>query len=165
MSDCWRPACWNFVLPDMRRLRVLSHSEQSTLARAAVLLPLVCSSLHLVGYRRTYQWLEALPCSNRVRGQADEVEKVTHIGNMLALAARRHPLVRPTCLPRSLVLRHLLRREGYPATLHFGARKVDGRLLGHAWVALDGEVVGDASDVAEQYVSFETLAPGFGGRP
>jgi hypothetical protein len=60
----------------------------------------------------------------------------------IALAARHH-VVRARCLHRALVLHRWLRREGLPSELRIGVRKVDGALLAHAWVELDGEAVGD----------------------
>jgi hypothetical protein len=47
------------------------------------------------------------------------------------------------CLQRSVLLYRELRRIGAPAALAVGFRRVDDRLAGHAWVLLDGRVVGE----------------------
>ena len=52
---------------------------------------------------------------------------------------RLPPPWRYTCLRRSLVLFHLLRRAGCPVALHIGVRKQDGALQAHAWLVLAGE--------------------------
>ena len=46
---------------------------------------------------------------------------------------------RDFCLPQSLVLFHLLSGWGLPVRIHFGVRKQDGAVAGHAWLDLDGE--------------------------
>lgn len=51
---------------------------------------------------------------------------------------RLPPPWRYTCLHRSLVLFHLLRRAGRPVGLHIGVRKNDGTLQAHAWLVHDG---------------------------
>lgn len=43
------------------------------------------------------------------------------------------------CLPQSLVLFHVLSGWGLPVRIHFGVRKQDGVVAGHAWLDLDGE--------------------------
>lgn len=46
---------------------------------------------------------------------------------------------RDFCLPQSLVLFHLLSGWGFPVRIHFGVRKQDGTMTGHAWLELGGE--------------------------
>ncbi|HSH45773.1 MAG TPA: lasso peptide biosynthesis B2 protein [Longimicrobiales bacterium] len=58
--------------------------------------------------------------------------------------AARYGLFRPRCLVRSLALQRMLRRHGVEdAELRIGVRVVDGGFGAHAWVELDGRVVGD----------------------
>lgn len=72
----------------------------------------------------------------------------------VALAARlSYP--RPSCLPRALALRRLLRSAGIPATVRFGVATNAGRLVAHAWVESGGRVVGDRADVAEIFRPLE----------
>jgi hypothetical protein len=52
---------------------------------------------------------------------------------------RLPPPWRRTCLRRSVVLFHLLRRAGRPVVLHIGVRKdPGGALAAHAWLSQDG---------------------------
>ena len=75
--------------------------------------------------------------------------------------AARFGIGRPKCLVRSLALRDLLHRQGFPnAQVQLGVRKVEGEFQAHAWVELNGMVVGDApSHVA----SFQKLPELFSG--
>jgi len=66
------------------------------------------------------------------------------------LALRNH-LWRFNCLPRSLALQLLLRRRGIDARLRIGARRVDSRLDGHAWIEVDGLPINENADVAEVF--------------
>lgn len=48
---------------------------------------------------------------------------------------------RQFCLARSLILFRLYRKGGHRVRLHLGIARVDGRLTGHAWLAVDGTPV------------------------
>lgn len=65
----------------------------------------------------------------------------------LALAVERaaeYGLFRPSCLVRSMAILKLLRRSGIArAELRVGVRKREDQLEAHAWVELDGRVLGD----------------------
>jgi hypothetical protein len=47
------------------------------------------------------------------------------------------------CLRQALALYYVLTRLGYPAEIHFGARKEGRRLHGHSWVTLQGKPVAE----------------------
>jgi hypothetical protein len=67
------------------------------------------------------------------------------------------------CLQRSLLLYGELAAAGLQPVLTVGLRRQDGRLLGHAWVCVNGAVVAEPELDAAR---FETLASfGAGGAP
>lgn len=70
-----------------------------------------------------------------------------------AMANRLRPA---SCLPRSTALRRFLRRHGHPAELRLGLRRDNGRTLGHAWVEVEGTVVGDRADFVRSFVVLRT---------
>lgn len=51
-----------------------------------------------------------------------------------AVLGRLPPPWRRTCLTRTAVLFHLLRRSGLPVELCIGVRGNDGKLEAHAWL-------------------------------
>lgn len=59
------------------------------------------------------------------------VDKSLHVGKR-----------RPSCLVNSLVLFHLLRRQGDPAELVIGLPDTEADHFAHAWVELEGNDVG-----------------------
>jgi len=73
----------------------------------------------------------------------------------LESAAARNLFFRTNCLERSLVLRQILRRQGFPAELKIGARKEAGRFEAHAWVELEGRVLSDETDEQREFVPLE----------
>jgi hypothetical protein len=77
------------------------------------------------------------------------------------LAAR---LLRGTtgeCLLRSLVLFHALRARGWEVTLVTGVRRIEGRLTGHAWVELNGDLLPELHErLASQYTVSFRYPPG-----
>ncbi len=77
------------------------------------------------------------------------------IGRLFRIAVRNH--IRPmNCLRRAWALRTLLLRRGFAPRLVLGVRREGEKLAGHAWLELEGQVVNDAPDVAEQYVQVTT---------
>lgn len=60
--------------------------------------------------------------------------------------AARYGVFRPLCLTRSIALQSMLRRRGIQATVRVGARRKGGRLEAHAWVELEGAVLGDSPE-------------------
>ncbi len=57
------------------------------------------------------------------------------------------------CLERSLVVYRFLARSHPDARVVIGARRIDGRLLGHAWVTVGGRAIDEPS------VSSDGLVP------
>lgn len=138
----------------LRRAAALGAHDRRTVARAAAWLVAVRLGLRAIGYQRLAALLaRGLPSPS----SAPDAGRAAQLASLLDIAAR-NALPPATCLPRALVLRRLLEREGLPAALRIGAaRRPDGTLLAHAWVTCDGTVVGDAADIAER---FAELVPG-----
>lgn len=79
------------------------------------------------------------------------VSRATAIARAVDRAARRG-VFRPRCLARSLALQKLLRAEGFHGSrIHVGVRSVRGTFEAHAWVTLDGRVIGDESAFIERF--------------
>lgn len=138
----------------LRRASELSASDWATVLRASAWLVVARVGLRTLGFGRIDAVLAwGLPPATR----APDPARAVRLAALLDLAARR--AVPPaTCLPRSLALRRLLRRERLPAALRIGAsRGAGGALSAHAWVTMDGVVIGDAPDIAER---FTELVPG-----
>ena len=69
--------------------------------------------------------------------------RARQLGHAVRRASRYSP-ARPSCLVRSVALIRLLERHGiHGGLLRIGVRPHDGKLLAHAWVEHDGEVLGD----------------------
>jgi hypothetical protein len=57
----------------------------------------------------------------------------------------RYGLFRPKCLARSIALQNLLHKSGVVgSSVHIGVRRSGDSFLAHAWVELDGKVLGDS---------------------
>lgn len=128
----------------------MTGHERLLLARVSVMLPLVDASLRIAGFQRTYNWLMRL--ASRSNSENDpNLASLARTAQSIGLARNQFPRYRPTCLPQSLVLWHLLRSEGMAAELNIGVRKADNEFSAHAWIEVDGQVINDAPDVANQY--------------
>lgn len=58
------------------------------------------------------------------------------------------------CLRQSLTLRTLLRWQGLETELRIGMRRRDGKLESHAWLEDQERVIGDRTDVQQDYQAF-----------
>ncbi len=136
--------------------RRLSPAERRTFFQAAALLPLSVVGLKVVGFRRWQGALARLEPAQPPRADTRAVERVRATARMVELAASRG-LSNPTCLPRALVLRLLLRRQGLDARVRIGVRKQGDGLDAHAWVEYQGIVVNDGADVGARFAAFDAL--------
>lgn len=132
----------------LNRLMDMTWPERWTVAQASILLALTAASLQLTGFRKTHRRL-ASPLRNNQRAT------VEWIGEAVDIAARNFPLYQPTCLPRSLVLWHMLCRHGMPAEIRIGVRKADNDFVAHAWVEYAGRVINDAPDIADRFAPLD----------
>jgi hypothetical protein len=135
----------------------LSSRDRRTLIQAAVLLPLTALVLRLTGLRLCQQvFSQFIPRRSVLKTWQSEaaLASARRISWLVGAAARRG-VYPATCLPQSLVLWFLLRREGIEGALCLGTRKEAGRFEAHAWIELAGVVLNDSEDVRLRYAAFD----------
>lgn len=71
--------------------------------------------------------------------------------------AAHYGLTRPACLVRAIALRRMLTSSGFDAVVRVGVRQRNGRLDAHAWVELDGAVLGDHESHTESFTELSDL--------
>jgi len=110
--------------------------------RALVLFVLIDVGLYFFGFNRVYKafarWTRTL--KRRVpEGLEGEVLDRTLAG--VVTATRRYYRSRKDCLPKSLTIYYLVRKQGIDASLCIGVKKFP--FAGHAWVEYRGRIVDD----------------------
>ncbi len=140
----------------MRRLQkylALSPPGRAIVLRSLLLLPMVAVLLRARGMARTTALLGRL--GRRAAHNPDtlappEIARLVNAAGSI-LGAR--------CLPRSMVLCHLLRHRGIPAEIRLGVSSLaDSKLSAHAWVELEGLPLNDGADVLERYAALPSSA-------
>jgi len=135
-----------------RKFWRLSRPERRLFIQALLLLPLSALALRLISFKRLQSFLIHLaPVRKPWKGMARDALSTP----ALVRAAARHCPYYTTCLPQSLTLWWLLRRQGIESDLRFGARKEAGQMEAHAWVELDGIPLNDTLDVDQRFKPFE----------
>jgi hypothetical protein len=124
------------------------------LAQALVLLPLTAAALRVLSFARVQALLSSTLRRSAATGQSCAADRVQAATRVVGLAAERG-LVRVGCLPHSLVLWWLLRRQGGDAVLRFGVRKAGAVIEAHAWVEHDGAALNDDNHVHERFAAFD----------
>ena len=135
----------------------LSALEQGLFIQALIILPFTAIALRLVGFKRCQSALARLtPFGETVAtGKQECLIQKAHTTARLMKAAVRHGLYQGNCLPQSLALWWLLRRQGIDTELRIGVRKDADRFEAHAWVEYLGVVLNDLADVHQRFVAFE----------
>jgi hypothetical protein len=143
-----------------QRYKALDSQSRAVFRRAAVLLPLVRTSLRLRGYNKTYASLEKRlgPGVPTPVATAEAPVQLQSTCRMVR-AAVHYSLVKFTCLEESLTLWFLLSQWGIPARLRIGVRKDDGKFEAHAWVEHNGEALNQPEALHQHYAAFEKDFP------
>jgi hypothetical protein len=130
----------------LRRLAELNGQEWEWLAWSLVLLPAAWFSLKVSGWVKTMRRFEGLAGPVVLAAPATLNGALsTQAARVVRLAATFGPF-RVLCLPRSVVLWTLLRREGFNPAVKLGVRKGDQGFDAHAWVEVDGVSLDDPAD-------------------
>lgn len=98
--------------------------------------------LAIFPYRKILQFFDWSSRSRAAPQVASADDPTVHGIVLLVRAAGRRILGKRPCLPQALVVRWLLRRRGYSASLQMGVTKDESdKLLAHAWVESGGEIL------------------------
>lgn len=146
------------VIRRWQQWRELNGRQQRMLLAALLLSGAISILLRLFLYRDVYQRLEVLFPLREMVGQPEAGTRAAETAAIVELAARRR-VANATCLRRSLVLWLMLRRQGIESDLRLGVRKQDGELAGHAWVEIEGIVINDEANIAQQYEVIDLEKP------
>lgn len=123
----------------IRKLWRLPPRDRALLLRATVLLAAARVGLWVLPLRVVRQLLARAGRSSQPlrRGRTAPRHRIVWA---LLVASRFVP--RATCLPRALATEALFLQSGYRAELRIGVSKTAaGRLVAHAWVESDGQIV------------------------
>lgn len=139
----------------MRQLQnflALTPPGQRIVLRCLLLLPLVAVLLRVRGMARTSALLDRPRHRARCGADAPAPQEIARLVDAAA------SLLRTACLPRSMVLRQILRDHGIASEIRLGVTKLaSGNLSAHAWVEMEGTPLNDGADLSKLYVAL----PGF----
>jgi hypothetical protein len=140
--------------PSLPRLR-RGLPDAALFAEAWLALALARVALRAWPLRRVARALGAL-WAIAPRGAARH-DAPRAVGAIAGAAARCHP--GSTCVPRAVAAQILLRRRGHRAEVRMGFRRDGRRLLGHAWVEVDGRRVAEPAGEVWAPLSAPASAP------
>ncbi|OAN82780.1 hypothetical protein A8B78_07930 [Jannaschia sp. EhC01] len=126
------------------RLRALTPAQRRLVVQASCMALAIEAHLRIFGYSRTSARL------NRWSGAPLDLDP-QHIMRLSRIASDKVLGKDRKCLRRALLAHWYLHRCGHAAELQIGYRKTDGKVIGHAWIELHGQVLGDVPEVAATY--------------
>jgi Transglutaminase-like superfamily len=136
--------------------RSLPEILQRILVYSLPLLPLTKLSLYCFGLNRTQRLIAAIPLPffPRLCSPLDPVE----VAGMTSSAAALLPWD-CNCLPRALIISHLLTQLGIPCDLRIGvSRKTGETLEAHAWVECQGRILDSMPEETRRFDAFPSLS-------
>jgi hypothetical protein len=143
------------MMEPLHRFLRLTGRERRIVLEAVAALPATRLAVRVAGYNICKAALaRSIAAENPDSNLAGTIEMAQNIARLEAATAR-NLFFRVTCLEQSLVLCWMLRRRGMSPILRIGARKEADRFEAHAWVELDGIVIGDASGEHRHFTPFE----------
>lgn len=96
------------------------------------------------------------------RGDAFSDPPASERAHLLGTAIRRaamYGVFRPACLVRAIALRRMLEAAGIRgAVIRVGVKQSEEGMLAHAWVELDGDVIGDSVANVRGYAPLSELS-------
>jgi hypothetical protein len=146
---------------NLTKFRQLPVPERKLLISAVFLLPITHFLLNSLGYLNLHRMIERLIPLGRGRESRSEEESVRvgkNVARIVSMAAT-HGFYRASCLPKSMVVLGLIRRQGLQGDVRFGVRMKQGLLEAHAWVEWQGIVINDQPDVSMRYTPLENSLP------
>lgn len=143
------------MIDSCRKFLRLARRERVLLVGAILLLPVTALGLRLAGFRRWQRALSNLSPEGRALAAGDPLEQARRTARVVGIAVRRG-FYRANCLPQSLVLWFLLRRQGIESDLRIGVRKNANQCEAHAWVECLGQVLNDSEDVSDRFMPFSS---------
>lgn len=140
----------------IRTLAGMAPADRAVARRAAIGLLYVPLMLRLVRIDRLQGLLR-----RRFPANPGDPSRLSRVAGIVSRVVAAHPY-RANCLERSLVYWWLLGREGIGSDLRFGVRpSASGTPDFHAWIEVEGAVINDRPDIAEEFLPFEPV----GGPP
>jgi hypothetical protein len=130
------------------RMTVRRPFRVPSLAEAMCLIATTKLLLGILGFERTWRWIQQLASHVPPLTEVDRAA-VSRAEYTIALAAALYP-GRAACLERSLALYWYLRRRGVGISFQIGVQMYP--FLAHAWVELDGRVINDIPEHVRRFV-------------
>jgi hypothetical protein len=97
--------------------------------------------------------------SSRDAFSAPRAAEQAHALGAAVRRAARYGLFRPACLVRAIALRRMLEADGIRgAVIRVGVKQSEEGMLAHAWVELDGDVIGDSVANVREYAPLNELS-------
>lgn len=141
----------------LNKLRQLSWPAKQLLVQSAFLLILVDMALRVKGFKWTQlQLLERV--SSVLRQDKLLPSEIATVVDLVAGYLLRDR----SCLRRSMLLWWLLMCRGIESELKIGFERQAGKLNGHAWVEIGGQVLNDKATVQTRFTLMQgdwTLLP------
>ena len=138
----------------LKKFQALSKTEKKTFIYAFFTLPIIRLRLRIWGAEKSLARLRRLPVTPRQGGCDTSIDPVRT--SRLINRAARIVFRRESCLERSIMLWHVLRRKGIKSDIKIGVSTGRPGLQAHAWVEIDGKAINEIPHVKKKFAAFDS---------
>ena len=144
---------WKSLKRKVLLARQLSPGDLLLLAQAWWVLLGFWLALRWASYERLHELASSSPDVMIVASSS--LDSAERLHRLVGMASRLHFLPM-TCLVKATTLCWMLSMRGIPAQLRIGANKDATGIKAHAWVEIQGRIIGEGQGITE---SFRVLSP------
>lgn len=142
-----------------RSISPLRRGDIPMFLQALFVLPLTAVMLRLGGFKRCHAFLERWSQSPAQQAGDESLKESIRSARRAIYWAVEYGVYRGkrrhNCLPRSLTLWWLLRRQGIESELRIGTRYRKGQLQAHAWIEYEGVPLNAGEQVRQRFTVFD----------
>ncbi len=142
-----------------RSIPSLRRGDIPMFLQALLVLPLTALMLRLGGFKRCHALLERWSRNPTQQAEDESLKESIQSAKRAIYWAVEYGVYRGkrrhNCLPRSLTLWWLLRRQGIESELRIGTRYRKGQLQAHAWIEYEGVPLNAGEQVRQRFAAFD----------
>jgi hypothetical protein len=147
------------LIRDVQRVRSVFRRPLSDLwmiLKIFLATLIVRTAIDLLPFRRVLRYT-GQRSGGLVGVPPDQVEKQKRLIVWAADALARRMLPDRPCLTQAIVVKYFFGRRAFPAVLRIGVTRVGQKLLAHAWIESEGEIVIGGASSPDTYLSFPPI--------
>ena len=126
------------MLQNVQKILSLPFCKKAILLETSLWLLFISTYLKFSNFNKTDKFFNS---SKLVRWNKKPAGKKSLDDIIWAINVLGNKVPGATCLSNAITAKTMLGRQGFEAVIHIGIKKNSGKVIGHAWVEFNGEII------------------------